>query len=229
MSGHMKVYFPTTTGRWRAARFRFNVHIKSWNRLSCFGFIIRCARMDYAFHIGLQSFSKWKKHHSQAHGHQWRGWSSINGCHHKKHTQCLCKIFENEWLKLSYIWSSDALGSTPFDLNQALTLLRIISGARYSGVPQSVQVRPFTLFANPKSVTWEQEQTTLLKVHWWINHHGWLRTYLYVTLLVNKKVLGLQISVDEVQRVKVFKGQYNLGCVKAGVWFTTKKSQNIYT
>lgn len=54
-------------------------------------------------------------------------------------------------------------------------------------------------------------------------------TYLYITLLVNKKVLRLQISVDEIQRVKVFKGQYNLGCVKAGVWFTTNKSHDIYT
>jgi len=33
-----------------------------------------------------------------------------------------------------------------------LTLLRIISGARYSGVPHSVHVRPFTRLANPKSV-----------------------------------------------------------------------------
>lgn len=128
---------------------------------------------------------------------------------------------------MSYIWFSDPLGSAPYDLNQALTLLRIISGARYSGVPQSVQVRPFTLFAKPKSVTWEWEQTTLLKVLRGTNYHGWLRTYLYVTLLVNKKVLRFQISVDEIQRVKVFKGQYNLGCVKAGVWFTTNKSHNI--
>lgn len=138
-------------------------------------------------------------------------------------------MFKNEWLKLSYMWFSDLLGSTPYDLNQALTLLRIISGARYSGVPQSVQVRPFTLFAKPKSVTWEWEQTTLLKVHRVTNYHSWLRTYLYVALLVNKKVLRLQISVDEIQRVKVLKGQYNLGCVKAGVWFATDKSHNIYT
>ena len=33
----------------------------------------------------------------------------------------------------------------------------MISGARYSGVPHSVQVRPFTRFANPKSVTWERK------------------------------------------------------------------------
>ena len=33
-----------------------------------------------------------------------------------------------------------------------LTLLRMISGAKYSGVPHSVQVRPFTRFAKPKSV-----------------------------------------------------------------------------
>ena len=36
-----------------------------------------------------------------------------------------------------------------------LTLLRIISGAKYSGVPQSVQVRPLTRFAKPKSVIWK--------------------------------------------------------------------------
>lgn len=42
--------------------------------------------------------------------------------------------------------------------SRTLTLLRMISGARYSGVPQSVQVRPFTLFANPKSVTWGEEK-----------------------------------------------------------------------
>lgn len=35
------------------------------------------------------------------------------------------------------------------------TLLRMISGARYSGVPHSVHVLPFTLLANPKSVTWK--------------------------------------------------------------------------
>lgn len=34
-----------------------------------------------------------------------------------------------------------------------LTLLRMISGARYSGVPHNVQVLPFTLLAKPKSVT----------------------------------------------------------------------------
>ena len=37
-----------------------------------------------------------------------------------------------------------------------LTLLRMISGAKYSGVPHRVQVRPFTLFAKPKSVTWKK-------------------------------------------------------------------------
>ena len=37
--------------------------------------------------------------------------------------------------------------------NATLTLLRMISGARYSGVPHNVHVLPFTLFAKPKSVT----------------------------------------------------------------------------
>jgi len=34
-------------------------------------------------------------------------------------------------------------------------LLRIISGARYSGVPQSVYVFPSMIFANPKSVSFK--------------------------------------------------------------------------
>lgn len=46
---------------------------------------------------------------------------------------------------------------------------------------------------------------------------------LYVTLLIDKQVLWLKISVDEIQRVKVFKGQHNLGRVEAGVWFTTEQ------
>lgn len=37
------------------------------------------------------------------------------------------------------------------------TLLRMISGARYSGVPHNVQVLPFTRLANPKSVTYMSE------------------------------------------------------------------------
>lgn len=125
---------------------------------------------------------------------------------------------------------------------QRLTLLRMISGAKYSGVPQSVQVRPFTLLANPKSVTWEGECTTLSSVHVLREHRDqsknnccrWLRQQtwdpcLYVTLLVDEQVLRLQISVDEIQRVKVFKGQYNLGCIKAGVRLTAKQiSHNNY-
>lgn len=47
-----------------------------------------------------------------------------------------------------------------------------------------------------------------------------------VTLLVDEQVLWLEISVDEIQRVKVLKGQYNLGCVKAGMWFTTKQIEH---
>ena len=48
-----------------------------------------------------------------------------------------------------------------------------------------------------------------------------------VTLVVDEQVLRLQISVDEIQRVKVFKGQYNLGCVEAGVWFTAKHTRHV--
>ena len=50
---------------------------------------------------------------------------------------------------------------TPSDLLTLLlcygvTLERMISGARYSGVPHSVHVRLFTRFAKPKSVTWRK-------------------------------------------------------------------------
>jgi len=38
------------------------------------------------------------------------------------------------------------------------TLLRMISGARYSGVPHNVHVLPLTRFAKPKSVTWKQQK-----------------------------------------------------------------------
>ena len=41
------------------------------------------------------------------------------------------------------------------------TLLRIISGARYSGVPHSVHVLPLTLLAKPKSVTWTVDNQRL--------------------------------------------------------------------
>ena len=34
----------------------------------------------------------------------------------------------------------------------------MISGARYSGVPHNVQVRPFTRLANPKSVICNKAQ-----------------------------------------------------------------------
>lgn len=47
-----------------------------------------------------------------------------------------------------------------------LTLLRIISGARYSGVPHSVQVRPFTRLAKPKSVTWGRKTKTVTLRKW---------------------------------------------------------------
>lgn len=50
--------------------------------------------------------------------------------------------------------------------------------------------------------------------------------YLYVTLLVNEQILWLQISIDQIQRVKVFKGQYNLGCIEAGMGFTAKQTNS---
>ncbi len=40
----------------------------------------------------------------------------------------------------------------------------MISGAKYSGVPHKVQVRPFTLFAKPKSVTCVENSTFMFPV-----------------------------------------------------------------
>lgn len=48
-----------------------------------------------------------------------------------------------------------------------------------------------------------------------------------VALLVDQQVLRLEISVDEVQGVKVFKRQYNLGCVEAGVRFAVEKKNRL--
>lgn len=63
----------------------------------------------------------------------------------------------------------------------SLTLLRMISGARYSGVPHNVQVLPFTLLAKPKSVTWDKKQHNRYKKNKYIkltmqdyNSAGWL-------------------------------------------------------
>ena len=52
----------------------------------------------------------------------------------------------------------------PFHWNifQLITLDRIISGAKYSGVPHNVHVLPLTLFAKPKSVTYKK---TYVKIY----------------------------------------------------------------
>lgn len=47
-----------------------------------------------------------------------------------------------------------------------------------------------------------------------------LVSHLDVSLLVYEQVLGLQVSVDQVQSVQVLKGQDDLGGVKPGVRLT---------
>lgn len=46
------------------------------------------------------------------------------------------------------------------------------------------------------------------------------RRYLNITLLVDEKVLGLQVPVDEVQGVQILKGQDDLRRVETGVGLT---------
>jgi hypothetical protein len=38
-------------------------------------------------------------------------------------------------------------------------------------------------------------------------------------MTVNKKIFRFQIPVYEVQVVKIFEGQNDLGCIKSRVWF----------
>lgn len=89
------------------------------------------------------------------------------------------------------------------------TLLRMISGARYSGVPHKVQVRPFTRLAKPKSVTCGHKNGLLARKEGW---RGRIQPtaasacplpspggHLNVALLVNEEVLRLQVPVDEVK------------------------------
>lgn len=45
-----------------------------------------------------------------------------------------------------------------------LALLRMISGARYSGVPHRVHVLPFTFFAKPKSVTLSEQKIQITSI-----------------------------------------------------------------
>lgn len=65
------------------------------------------------------------------------------------------------------------------NFSSALTLERMISGARYSGVPHNVHVRPLTLLANPKSVTCKFFQGLSLQ-HFEINtlHNCIVKVYL---------------------------------------------------
>lgn len=100
----------------------------------------------------------------------------------------------------------------------------MISGARYSGVPHKVQVRPFTRLAKPKSVTCGHESGAGQERGGEGPGHGhpglpaaWPGGYLNVALLVDEKVLWLQVPVDEIERVQVLEGQDDLGGVEAGV------------
>lgn len=48
----------------------------------------------------------------------------------------------------------------------------------------------------------------------------WPSGHLNVALLVDEKVLRLQVPVDEIKRVQVLEGQDNLGRVEAGMGLT---------
>lgn len=75
----------------------------------------------------------------------------------------------------------------------------MISGARYSGVPHNVQVLPLTRLAKPKSVTWKPDSRRVRDWDWLgrAPTHA-AAAHLDVSVMVDEKVLGLQISVYEI-------------------------------
>ena len=102
------------------------------------------------------------------------------------------KIWVTFWLLISYIRenifliilchkftlkiSSNHLHYNYYlEMNLWLTLLRMISGAKYSGVPHNVHVLPFTRFAKPKSVIWNSSQQQAKYQQAWQNSksHKW--------------------------------------------------------
>lgn len=49
--------------------------------------------------------------------------------------------------------------------------------------------------------------------------------YLNVPMLIYEQVFRLQVSVDEVQGVKVLKGEYYLSCIKSCMVFTERRKE----
>ena len=109
-----------------------------------------------------------------------------------------------------------------------VTLDWIISGARYSGVPQSVQVRSVIFLAKPKSVimrcpSWlalYYEQTNNI-----FSFQSQLLTQrsdsrqryegiVIQNFLIDQKVFRLEISVDDWERVKIFQSTDDLRSVE---------------
>lgn len=81
----------------------------------------------------------------------------------------------------------------------------MISGARYSGVPHNVQVLPFTLLANPKSVTCTAHSGQDRGVNSAdsgaassIHSLPGAAAHLNVAVVVDEEVLGFQISVYKI-------------------------------
>lgn len=71
-----------------------------------------------------------------------------------------------------FFTSIDKLGYNVYHI-KVLALLRMISGARYSGVPHRVHVLPFTFFAKPKSVTLSKQEIQIISItrrHNFLNH-----------------------------------------------------------
>jgi len=85
---------------------------------------------------------------------KWRVTSSHFVHEHAKSPPINCFVVPLKPLKEMLILSDERLPIKKLisQMNY-FTLLRIISGAKYSGVPHSVHVLPLTRLANPKSVT----------------------------------------------------------------------------
>ena len=88
--------------------------------------------------------------------------------HDKWEGSCTCPVTWTTWRKshggqLQVATDGNKLQAVSCKYFQGLlTLLRMISGAKYSGVPHNVHVRPFTLLANPKSVTYNITKVNMI-------------------------------------------------------------------
>lgn len=100
----------------------------------------------------------------------------------------------------------------------------------WSQVLRSATQRPgptFDSFGKTEVCDLKRDKVSILEVYSSLRtahlYNGNVSTvYLNIPLLIYEQVLRLQVSVNEVQGVKVLKGQYYLSCIKSCMLFTER-------